>query len=129
MVANPHIHLSRRERQIMNIIYELGQASVADVMDNLPNPPKYSSVRALLNILEKKGYLKHKADGPRYLYIPTRSRTKAANSAIRSLVRTFFDNSTEKTVAALLKANNANISDEELDRLAELIEQSKKNGQ
>jgi predicted transcriptional regulator len=118
--------LSRRERQIMNIIYQRGHASVANVLDDLPDPPTYSTVRALLRILEEKGHLTHEKDGPRYIYHPTQPRHQAGHFALKQLVKTFFDKSIEKTVAALV--SDADVSDEQLDRLSRLIEQTKKGG-
>ena len=116
--------LSRRERQIMDIIYQHGQASVADVLENLPDAPSYSTVRALLRILEEKGHLTHQKDGPRYIYQPTQPRHQAGQSALKQVVQTFFDKSIERTVAALVA--DAEVSEEELNRLSKLIEQAKK---
>ena len=118
------VRLSRRERQIMNIIYERGSASVADVLADLPDAPSYSTVRALLRILEEKGHLSHEKDGPRYIYRSTQPRHHVGRSALKQIVQTFFDKSVEKTVAALV--SDAEISDDELDRLSQLIEQAKK---
>ena len=120
------VRLSRRERQIMNIIYQRGSASVADVLAELPDAPSYSTVRALLRILEEKGHLSHEKDGPRYIYRSTQPRHEAARSALKQIVQTFFDKSVEKTVATLV--SDAEISDDELDRLSQLIEQAKKGG-
>ena len=120
--------LSRRERQIMDVIYRRGRATVAEVLDELPDPPSYSAVRALLRILEEKGFLRHEKDGPRYTYMPTVPRAKAQESAMERLLRTFFEGSTEKAVAAFLDMNASNLSDDELERLAELIEQARKEG-
>ena len=120
--------LSRRERQIMDIIYRLGQATAAEVMEQLPSPPGYSAVRAMLRILEEKGHLRHEEQGPRYVYLPTLPREKARSSALKQLVQTFFEGSTEQAVAALLGMSTAPLSDEELDRLAGLIEQARKEG-
>ena len=120
------VKLSRRERQIMNIIYERGSASVADVLAELPDAPSYSTVRALLRILEEKGHLTHDKDGPRYVYRSTQPRHEAGRSALKQIVQTFFDKSVEKTVAALV--SDAEISDGDLDRLSQLIEQAKKGG-
>jgi len=128
MPKKSHTNLSRRERQIMDIIYTRGRAGVADVVSELPDPPSYSAVRALLRVLEEKGHLKHKKDGARYIYLPTRSRHHAGRSAIRRVLQTFYDGSTEKAVAALLDASDSKLSPEELDRLARLIEQTKKEG-
>ncbi len=120
------VKLSRRERQIMDIIYQQGQVSAADVLANLPDAPSYSTVRALLRILEEKGHLTHQKDGPRYIYRPTQPRHEAGQSALKQIVQTFFDKSIEKTVAALVA--DEEVSDEELNRLSQLIEQAKKGG-
>ena len=120
------VKLSRRERQIMDIIFEHGQMSVADVLENLPDAPSYSTVRALLRILEEKGHLTHQKDGPRYIYRPTQPRDQAGQSALKQIVQTFFDKSIEKTVAALV--SDEEVSDEELERLSHLIEQARKGG-
>src|SRR5881396_955531 len=114
MPKQSHVHLSRRERQIMDVVYRLGQASAAEVLENMPDPPGYSAVRAMLRLLEEKGYLRHDQAGPRYVYLPTLSRDKARQSALKQLVQTFFDNSTEQTVAALLDMSKSTLSDEEL---------------
>jgi len=118
------VKLSRRERQIMDIVYQRGRVSVADVLKNLPDPPSYSTVRALLRILEEKGYLTHKKDGKRYIYRPTQPRHLAGRSALKQIFQTFFDKSIEKTVMTLI--SDADLSDEELDRLSQRIEQAKK---
>ena len=120
------VKLSRRERQIMDIVYQRGRASVADVLEDLPDPPSYSTVRALLRILEEKGYLTHKKDGKRYVYRPTQPRHQAGRSALKQIFQTFFDKSIEKTVMTLI--SDADLSDEELDRLSQRIEQAKKGG-
>jgi predicted transcriptional regulator len=121
-------HLSRRERQIMDIIYRLGQATAAEVLDQLPSPPSYSAVRAMLRILEEKGHLRHEEQGPRYVYLPTLPREKARFSALKQVVQTFFEGSTEQAVAALLGMSSTQLSDEELGRLANLIDQARKEG-
>jgi BlaI family penicillinase repressor len=126
MPKQSHVHLSRRERQIMDVVYRLGQASAADVLENMPDPPGYSAVRTMLRLLEEKGYLRHDQEGPRYVYFPTISRDKARQSALKQLVQTFFDNSTEQTVAALLDMSKSKMSGEELERLSELIEKARK---
>ena len=118
--------LSRRERQIMEAVYARGQATAADVLAALPDPPSYSAVRALLRILEDKGHLKHKEKDGRYVYLPTHPRGRAARSALRQLLSTFFDGSVEKAVAALLDSSDANLSDDELDRLAKLIDEARR---
>ena len=128
MARRSHTHLSRRERQIMDIIYQHGQATAAEVMENLPSPPGYSAVRAMLRLLEEKGYLKHQQDGPRYVYLPTLSREKARQSALKQMLQTFFDGSTEEAVAALLDISRSQLTDEELDRMSQLIEEARKEG-
>jgi len=120
--------LSRRERQIMDVIYRRGRATAADVHTDLPDPPSYSAVRALLRVLESKGHLHHVSDGPRYVYAPTVPRERARDSALRQLVGTFFDGSTEAAVAALLDLTATRLSDAELNRLAGLIAQAKREG-
>ena len=120
------IKLSRRERQIMDIIYQQSQVSVADVRENLPDAPSYSTVRVLLRILEEKGHLTHQKDGPRYIYRPTQPRHQAGQFALKQVVQTFFDKSIERTVAALVA--DAEVSEEELERLSQLIVQAKKGG-
>jgi len=126
MPAKPHHHLSRRESQIMDIIYRREEASVAEVLEDLPDSPSYSTVRALLGILEGKGHLKHRKDGPRYVYRPTRPQHEAARSALRRVLETFFNGSTEKAVAALLDASDVDVPPEVLKRLEKLIEQARK---
>lgn len=118
--------LARRERQIMDVIYRLGEASVQEVRDNLPDPPSYSAVRALLRVLEAKGHLKHRLAGPRYVYLPTVPREKARTSALRQLVRTFFDGSAGAAAAALLDLSQSDLSDAELQRLEMLIARVRK---
>ena len=120
--------LSRRERQIMDAVYRLGRATVQDVLDSLPDPPSYSSVRAMMGLLEQKGHLKHEQDGPRYVYLPAVSRDRARRSALRHLLQTFFNGSPEQVVAALLDSPDAKLSRPELDRLARLIEGAKREG-
>ena len=117
-------NLSRRERQIMDIVYQHGHVSVADVLEDLPDQPSYSTVRALLRILEEKGYLTHEKDGKRYIYRPIQPRHQAGRSALKQIFNTFFDKSIEKTVITLI--SDADLSDEELDRLSQLIENAKK---
>lgn len=123
-----HAELSRRERQIMDVIYRDGRASAAQVVAGLPNPPGYSAVRALLRILEDKGHLRHDEEGGKYVYWPTRARDHAGRSALQRVLRTFFDNSAEKAVAALLDLSDADLSPAELDRLAQLIDHARKEG-
>ena len=118
--------LSRRERQIMDVIYARGQATAADVVAALPDAPSYSAVRALLRILEQKGHLRHQEDGPRYVFLPTVSRDRARKSALRNLVKTFFDGSPAQAAAALI--DQADLSDDDVARLAEMIERARKEG-
>lgn len=126
MTERNEMHLSRRERQIMDVIYSQGRATALEVIERLPDPPSYSAIRALLGILERKGHLSHVKDGAKYVYLPTQPRQRAAQSAIKRLLTTFFDNSAEKAVAALLDSSDTKISDEELDRLGKLIRKAKK---
>ncbi|HEV8400900.1 MAG TPA: BlaI/MecI/CopY family transcriptional regulator [Gemmatimonadales bacterium] len=128
MSKEPNAQLSRREREIMDVIYRSGRATAADVMENLTDPPSYSAVRALLRVLEDKGHLRHEEDGPRYVFVPTVPRERARQSALRQLVHTFFDGSTEQAVAALLDLSSTRLSDEELDRLRDLIADARKEG-
>ena len=122
----PHRDLSRRERQIMDAIYRLGRASAAEVLERLPDPPSYSAVRAMLRILEEKGHLRHEQKGVRYIYLPTVPRDSARESALQHMLRTFFNNSTEDAVAALLDLRDDRLSDAELDRLSRLIDNARK---
>jgi BlaI family penicillinase repressor len=128
MTKNPHAHLSRRERQIMDVIYQQGRATAAEVLENMPNAPSYSAVRAMLRLLEDKGLVRHEQDGPRYVYLPTLSRDKARQSAMKQLLQTFFDDSAEQAVAALIGMSRPKMSDAELDRLSRLIEEARKEG-
>jgi predicted transcriptional regulator len=128
MAQKSDVHLSRRERQIMDVIYERGRATAAEVMESIPDPPGYSAVRALLRLLEQKGYLVHEQDGPRYMFIPTISREKARQSAMKQMLKTFFDGSAEKAVAALLDMSKLKLSEDELDRLANIIDEARKEG-
>jgi predicted transcriptional regulator len=123
-----HVHLTRRERQIMDVLYRRGEATVSEVMEELPSAPTYSAVRALLRKLEEKGHVTHDAAGPRYVYRPTVAREAARESALDRMVRTFFEGSPGKTVAALLDLKAGELTAEELDELAERIEQVRKRG-
>lgn len=116
--------LSRRERQIMDILYRMGSATAQEVREEMPDAPGYSAVRALLRILVEKGHVTYERTGPRYTYRPTVSKKKAERKAVKHLMRTFFDNSVEHAVAALL--GNTSLDEEELDRLSKLIEDAKK---
>jgi len=126
MAKSAHDPLSRRERQIMDVVYQRGRVTAAEVQEALPDPPSYSAVRALLRVLEEKGHLKHEQHGPRYVFLPTVPRDKARRSALRQLVQTFFEGSTAQAVAALLDAPDAKLTDEDLDRLSRLINQARK---
>jgi predicted transcriptional regulator len=120
--------LSRREREIMEVIYRRGQATSAEVLEDLPDPPSYSAVRAMLRILEEKGHLRHEQEGPRYVFLTTVPREQARRSALKQLVRTFFEGSTEQAVAALLDLSSRKLSDAELDRLARVIDRARQEG-
>ena len=112
----------------MDIIYRHGKASAAEVLENLPDAPSYSAVRALLRVLEEKRHLKHAQDGQRYVYMPTVAREKVKHSALRRVLQTFFDNSTEDAVAALLDISQESLSDDELERMEQLIKQARNEG-
>ena len=127
MAGRSDANLSRRERQIMDIVYAKGQVSVAEVHQAIADRPSYSSVRALMRILEDKGHLRHKEEGMKYIYLPTRSREEASRSAAKRLLQTFFDGSMEQAVAALLKVS-PELNDEKLTRLAQMIERARKEG-
>ena len=128
MSPQPHLDLSRRERQIIDILYAQGHATAAEVQAALPEPPSYSAVRAMLRILEEKGHVRHEQDGPRYIFRPTVARDNAKKSAMRHMLQTFFDGSAEQAISALLDDHSARLSDVELDRLANLIAQARKTG-
>lgn len=119
-------NLSRRERQIMAIVYELGRAAAAEVRERMPDPPSYSAVRAMLRILEEKGHIRHEQDGPRYVFLPTVPREQASENALRRLVRTFFGGSPEGAMAALLDLESDRLDEEALQRLAERIEDARR---
>ena len=124
----PHSTLSRRERQIMDVLYRRGRATAAEVMQDLTGDPHSSTVRTQLRVLEDKGHVRHEEEGLRYVYMPAVPRHAARKSALRHLVETFFDGSTEKAVAALLGREGSRLSDEELDRIADLIAKTRKEG-
>jgi len=121
-----HASLSRRERQIMDIIYRLGHVTVAEVLPELPGEPAYSTVRAQLRVLEQKGHVRHEEQGQQYIYTPTVPRHAVRQSALKHLVHTFFDGSREKVVSALLGSESGSVSDEELERIAQIIEKARK---
>lgn len=128
-MAKPSPHdLSRRERQIMDVLYTSGRSTAAEVQTAMPDPPSYSAVRAMLRILEEKGHVRHEQDGPRYVYLPTVGRDSAKRSALQHMLRTFFDGSAEQAIAALLDHSSAKLSDDELERLARLIDQARASG-
>lgn len=120
--------LTRRERQIMDVIYARGRATVAEVLEGLSDAPSYSTVRTLLRLLEEKGRLRHEEAGPRYVYIPTVPREKARRSALRNVIRTFFDGSTEDAMAALLDLHDVRRRPLELDRIEALIDKARREG-
>ena len=124
MAADP-AQLSRRERQIMEIIYENVSATAAEVLERIPDPPSYSAVRAMLRILEEKGHLRHEQQGPRYVFMPTIPREEARESALKRIVRTFFDGSAEGAMAALLDLNDDQLDEEALERLANRIKNAR----
>ena len=128
MAAGPNTDLGRRERQIMDVVYRLGRASVTDVREHLSDPPSYSAVRAMLNLLEEKGHLTHEQDGLRYIYKPTAARSQLRRSALRHLVHTFFDGSPTSAVAALLEMADGELSASERARLAKMVAQAKAEG-
>ena len=120
--------LSRRERQIMEIVYRAGRASATEVLAQLPDPPSYSAVRALLRILENKGHLRHELSGTRYVYLATVGKERARRSALRSMVDTFFEGSASKVVAALLDLSREDLSEQELTGISRLIAQARREG-
>ena len=123
-----HATLTRRERQIMDILYKRGRATAGQVMEDLPGNPHYSTVRTQLRILESKGHVSHEEQGLRYVYMPAVPRRAARKSALRHLVDTFFDGSVEQVVAAVLGGEGSKVSEEELDRIAGLVEKARKEG-
>jgi BlaI family transcriptional regulator, penicillinase repressor len=120
--------LSRRERQIMDVLYRRGKVSAADVREQMPDPPSYSAVRAMLRILEDKGHIRHAADGLKYIYVPTVPREKARRSAIRHVLDTFFNDSPEQAMAALLDVSATRLTPAQLDRMSSMIEKAKLEG-
>ncbi|HMB93020.1 MAG TPA: BlaI/MecI/CopY family transcriptional regulator [Rhodothermales bacterium] len=122
------MELGRRERQILTFIYRRGQATAAEVMDGISNPPSYSGVRAMLRILEEKGHLQHEKDGARYVYSPVLSSEEAGRSAMNYMVQAFFNGSAERAVAALLDIKGDEFSEDDLERLSEMIDQAKDAG-
>ena len=121
-------HLSRRERQIMDVLFQMEEATAAEVQERLPEAPSYSAVRAMLRILEDKGHVRHHEDGPRYVYRPVVARDTAQKTAISHMLRTFFDGSIEAAMTALLDATDRRLSRDEVERLSSLIEQRRREG-
>ena len=119
---------TRREREIMDILYRRERATAAEVLEDMTNAPTYSAVRALLRILEDEGHIKHVQDGPRYVYLPAVARTDARKSALSHVVATFFDGSVEEAVVALVESSRSKLSKDELERLSQLIAKAKKEG-
>jgi BlaI family transcriptional regulator, penicillinase repressor len=120
--------LSRRERQIMDVLYARGRASAADVLEAMSDPPSYSAVRALLRVLEEKGHAVHEQDGARYIYAPAVPREEVRESALRRLVQTFFNGSAEQAVAALIDISREELDDEQLGRMSRMIAKARKEG-
>jgi BlaI family transcriptional regulator, penicillinase repressor len=123
-----HQQLGRRERQIMDVVYRRGQASVAEVRSDLPDPPSYSAVRAMLGLLEDKGYLRHQQQGLKYVYLPADDTSKVGTSALEHMVKTFFGGSPERAVAALLEMSDRKLSAKEKQYLSQLIKKAQQEG-
>jgi predicted transcriptional regulator len=128
MVHTLHAVLSRRERQIIDILYRRGRATAAEVMEDLPGRPSYSTVRTQLRVLEEKGHVHHEDDGQRYVYSPAAPRGTVRRSALKHLVETFYEGSVEQAVAALLGGDGARLTTEQLDRIEDLIRKARKEG-
>ena len=128
MSKSLHAVLTRRERQIMDILFRRGRATAAEVMEELPGEPSYSTVRTQLRVLEEKGHIRHEEQALRYVYLPLVSRDRARQSALRHLLGTFFDNSAEQAITALLDLKSSDLDRDKLDRLSELIEEAKQEG-
>ena len=129
MPKDTHRNLSRRERQIMDILYQRGRASASEILAALADPPSYSAVRAKLRVLEEKGHVRHEAEELHYVYVPTTARDTARRSALRHMLSTFFDGSVEQTVAALLDLSAAELSEQDLDRIGHLIDDARREAQ
>jgi predicted transcriptional regulator len=128
MAKTLHTVLSRRERQIIDALYRRGRATAAEVMADLPGDPSYSTVRTQLRVLEAKGHVRHEQDGPRYVYTPAVPRGTVRRSALKHLVETFYEGSVEQAVAALLGGEGSRLTDEQLDRIEDLIKKARKEG-
>ena len=135
MLKNQHMakskltdSLSRRERQVMNILFRRGEATVSEVMQDLPDPPTYSAVRSILRILAEKDFVTHREDGPRYVYLPAVSQERAADEALNQVVKTFFDGSADAAVTALLRLTDAELSEDEIGKLRDRIRKARVSG-
>jgi BlaI family transcriptional regulator, penicillinase repressor len=126
--AKSQQNLGRRERQIMEVIFELGEASVASVLERLPDPPSYSAVRTMIRLLEGKGYLRHRREGTKYIYRSTEPKDSVSRSALRHIIKTFFGGSASDTVAAILDVTSEKLSKEEFNRIERLIDDARKEG-
>jgi predicted transcriptional regulator len=126
MTTSPHLVLTRRERQIMDILYRRGRTTAAEVMNDLSGTPNYSTVRTQLRVLEEKGHVRHEEEGPRYVYLPAVPRRAARKSALKHLVDTFFDGSAEQVVAAVLGGEAVRLSEADLARIADLVARARK---
>jgi predicted transcriptional regulator len=127
-MSEQHETLSRREREVMDILHRRGQATVSEVMEDLVDPPTYSAVRSILRVLEGKGHISHREDGPRYIYVPAVARDRARGAALDHLVNTFFGGSAERAVAALLRRSDLEMSESDLKKLAREVQQAKAEG-
>ena len=128
MTRDSQRNLTRRERQIMDVVYTRGRVTVAEVLEDIADPPSYSTVRTLLRLLEEKGQLRHEQDGPRYVYVPVVAREKARRSALRNMLHTFFDGSTEEAVAALLDLHDERKGPVDMARIRAMIEKAQREG-
>lgn len=128
MRRSPYLDVSRRERQIMDAVYRLGRASVGEVRSEMPDPPSYSAVRAMLGKLEAKGLLTHEQEGPRYVYLATLPASEARETALLRMVRTFFEGSAARAAAAMLELEEDELTDAELDELVARIDEARKRG-
>ncbi len=127
-MSNTKTTLSRREREVMDVLYRRGQATVAEVMEDMPHPPTYSAVRSTLRILEEKGHVVHREDGPRYVYVPAVARDRARKAALDHLVDTFFEGSAEEALVALLQRSDLEMSEQQIERLAHTIRRAREEG-
>ena len=125
LAKSPAPQLSRREREIMEVLYRVTRATAAEVQEGMPEAPSYSAVRTMLRILEEKGHVRHEQDGPRYVYIPTVARDKARRSALKHVVNTFFDGSASQVMAALIELSPRDMDEDELARIREMIDSAK----